>query len=253
MHLIVGLGNPGTNYARHRHNIGFMALDRIASRHGLGPWRNKFSGQFSDGVIGGARVGLLKPETHMNLSGDSVGTAVKFFKLTPDGVSVIYDEIDLAPGKIKIKTGGGTGGHNGIRSVAAHIGSEFCRVRLGIGHPGHKDLVHRHVLGDFAKSDLVWLEPLLDALAENAGLLAENDTANLMNRVSLVTGKTLEKDKAKSGDGPASPKKTGRGNTSPGGTKKPATDPAKPAEGPEKPASGPMAAILGKLFGRQEN
>ncbi|NOZ32355.1 MAG: aminoacyl-tRNA hydrolase [Alphaproteobacteria bacterium] len=237
MHLIVGLGNPGGKYAGHRHNIGFMAVDRIVSHHGLGPWRAKFSGQFADGAIDGDRVGVLKPETHMNLSGDSVGAAVRFFKLSPDDVTVIYDEIDLSAGKIKVKTGGGTGGHNGIRSVAAHLGADFSRVRLGIGHPGHRQLVHGHVLGDFAKADLVWLEPLLDTLAANASLMVQKDAANLMNRVAIAMAKISDKpvvDKTGKTSGPSEGQV--RHSTADGGKK--------------DPDGGPMSAMLRKLFGR---
>ena len=169
MTLLVGLGNPGARYAGNRHNIGFMALDAIHRRHGLLAWKSRFSGQFAEGRIGAGKCFLLKPQTYMNESGNAVSQAARFYKLEPGQVVVFYDELDLAPGKVRVKTGGGAAGHNGIRSIAAHIGPDFRRVRLGIGHPGHKALVQKHVLGDFAKAEAAWLDPLLDALADQAG------------------------------------------------------------------------------------
>ena len=252
MHLIVGLGNPGAEHAHNRHNIGFMAADAIARAHGFAPFRSKFNGLVSDGTIGNERVLLLKPQTYMNRSGDSVGQAVKFYKLAPEDVTVIYDELDLVPGKVRVKTGGGNGGHNGLRSIDPVIGTGYQRVRLGIGHPGHKDLVTRHVLGDFAKADSDWLEELLDAIAENAGLLAEGDTGNFMNRVALATGAASEPE-------PAKQKKTAKPkDPAPSAPSAPAQKPkgqshirqarAKPA--PDMPKSGPMADMLKKLFGK---
>ena len=163
MKLFVGLGNPGAGYARHRHNVGFMAVDAIAAAHGFGPWRAKFRGQVAEGRLGPEKVLLLKPGTYMNLSGDAVRAALQFYKLEPADVVVFHDELDLAPGRVRVKTGGGTAGHNGIRSIGAHIGPDFTRVRLGIGHPGDKRLVTNHVLGDFAKADADWLDDLLAA------------------------------------------------------------------------------------------
>ena len=154
MKLFVGLGNPGAKYQNNRHNIGFMALDQIASDHGFSPWKKKFQGQMCDGRLGREKVTLLKPETFMNLSGQSVGEAMRFYKLTPADVVVFHDELDLAPTKIKCKTGGGHAGHNGLRSIHQHIGVEYDRVRMGIGHPGHKDKVASYVLNDFAKAEL---------------------------------------------------------------------------------------------------
>lgn len=175
MQLWVGLGNPGAQYARNRHNIGFMAVDAIAEAHGFGPWRTKFQGQLAEGRIGGQKLLLLKPETYMNLSGDAVRAALGFYKLAPADLTVFHDELDLPAGKVRLKTGGGHAGHNGLRSIDAHVGPAFQRVRLGIGHPGDKHLVSPHVLGDFAKADADWLEPLLAALAAEAPRLAAGE------------------------------------------------------------------------------
>lgn len=185
MQLFVGLGNPGTKYARNRHNIGFMALDEIASDHGFAPWRSKFQGQVSEGRLGREKVILLKPETFMNLSGQSVGEAMRFYKLTAEDVTVFHDELDLAPGKLKVKQGGGHAGHNGLRSMHQHITEAYRRVRMGIGHPGHKDRVSGYVLHDFAKADEAWLDDLLRGCSDGAAHLAEGDNAKFMNAVGL--------------------------------------------------------------------
>ncbi len=187
MKLFVGLGNPGEKYRRNRHNIGFMAIDRIAERHGFGPWRKKFSGLISEGSLNGERVTLLKPETYMNDSGQSVGEAVRFLKVSLPELYVFHDELDLAPGKIKVKSGGGNAGHNGLRSISAHLDNEYVRVRLGIGHPGSKDAVAPYVLHDFAKSEHAWLNGLLDALAEAAPYLAKGEDARFLSDVALKT------------------------------------------------------------------
>jgi peptidyl-tRNA hydrolase, PTH1 family len=189
MKLLVGLGNPGSAYARHRHNVGFMALDRIAARHDLGPWKKRFHGLSSDGVIGGRRVVLLKPQTYMNDSGRSVQDAQRFLKIADADILVFHDELDLAPGKVRVKTGGGNAGHNGLRSITAHIGNDYGRVRLGIGHPGAKHLVSGYVLHDFAKADADWLEPLLDAIADAAGRLAAGDEQRFLADVQRATSK----------------------------------------------------------------
>jgi PTH1 family peptidyl-tRNA hydrolase len=173
MLLFVGLGNPGAKYARNRHNVGFMAVDAIAADQGFGPWRNKFQGHVSEGVLAGEKIVLLKPATFMNLSGQSVGEAARFYKLTADDVTVFHDELDLAPGKLRIKQGGGHAGHNGLRSIGAHLGGDYRRVRLGIGHPGHKDRVSQYVLQDFAKSDAAWLDDMMRWIADGAPWLAE--------------------------------------------------------------------------------
>ncbi|MFP1644232.1 aminoacyl-tRNA hydrolase [Pontitalea aquivivens] len=187
MKLWVGLGNPGAKYAANRHNIGFMAVDRIAADHGFAPWRSKFQGQLSEGNLGGTKVVLLKPETFMNLSGQSVGEAMRFYKIAPDDVTVFHDELDLAPGRCRVKTGGGHAGHNGLRSIHAHVGETYHRVRLGIGHPGHKDRVAGYVLSDFAKADQDWLEDLLRGISDGAAALAAGDGARFLNAVALRT------------------------------------------------------------------
>lgn len=187
MQIFVGLGNPGGEYARNRHNIGFMALDAIAAAHGFAPWRAKFHGQVADGRLGLEKVLLLKPGTYMNLSGDAVQAALAFYKLAPADVTVLHDELDLAAGKVRVKRGGGTAGHNGIRSIDAHIGPDFTRVRLGIGHPGDKRMVTNHVLGDFHKSDAEWLDPLLQGIAEGAPALAAGETARFLDAVARRT------------------------------------------------------------------
>lgn len=184
MLLLVGLGNPGEKYACHRHNVGFMAVDAIANAHGFGPARAKFQGELREGSLGGDKALILKPQTYMNDSGRSVGEAVRFYKLEPEDVVVFYDELDLAPGKLKAKTGGGAAGHNGIRSIDAHIGNGFRRVRIGIGHPGDKSRVTGHVLGDFAKADQDWLSPLLAAIAAEAKFLAGDDDNRFLTAVA---------------------------------------------------------------------
>ncbi len=185
MKLIVGLGNPGAKYAQHRHNIGFMALDRIAVDHGFAPWKGKHLGAVTEGRFGSDRAVLLKPETFMNNSGQSVQAAMRFYKLEPADVVVLHDEIDLAPGKIKCKQGGGHAGHNGLRSIHAHIGPDYARVRLGVGHPGHKDAVPGYVLRDFAKADADWLDDVLRGISDAAPLLAAGDMAKFSNAVGL--------------------------------------------------------------------
>lgn len=173
MKLIVGLGNPGPEYAGHRHNIGFMALERIAGKHGAAPWRKKFSALVTDATIGSERAILLMPQTFMNLSGQSVSEAARFYKIAVPDIVVLHDELDLAPGKLRVKTGGSDAGHNGLRSITQHIGADYVRVRLGIGHPGSKERVHGWVLGNFAKADQVWLDRLLDAISAAAPRLAD--------------------------------------------------------------------------------
>ncbi|NYS25471.1 aminoacyl-tRNA hydrolase [Rhodobacteraceae bacterium 2376] len=185
MQLFVGLGNPGPKYAANRHNIGFMALDRIAADHGFAPWRGKFQGQLAEGRLGGEKVLLLKPETFMNRSGQSVGEAMRFYKLEPGAVTVFHDELDLAPGKCRVKRGGGHAGHNGLRSLHGHIGEDYARVRLGIGHPGDKRLVSTYVLQDFPKADADWLDDLLRGISDGAPALAAGDAARFANAVAL--------------------------------------------------------------------
>jgi PTH1 family peptidyl-tRNA hydrolase len=186
MLLLVGLGNPGARYAGNRHNIGFMVVDAIARRHGIGPWRRRFQAAAAEGTIEGARVLLLKPETYMNDSGRAVAEAQNFYKLPLGDLVVFHDEIDLPPGKVRVKTGGGTAGHNGLRSISAHVGNEYRRVRIGVGHPGIKDLVHMYVLNDFAKSERPWVETLCETIADNAALLVRGEDASFQNKVHLT-------------------------------------------------------------------
>ena len=184
--LIAGLGNPGAQYARNRHNVGFMVVDTIHESYDFGPWRAKFQGLISEGKLARRKTYLLKPMTYMNDSGLSVGPAARFLKLMPSAIVVMHDEIDLAAGKLKAKTGGGDAGHNGLRSITANLGPDYHRVRIGVGHPGTKDRVHGHVLQNFAKSDEDWLVPLLSAVAEAAPMLAQNDVIGFMNKAALI-------------------------------------------------------------------
>lgn len=185
MKLVVGLGNPGAKYAAHRHNIGFMCLDAIVAAHGFGPWKSKFQGAVVEGRFGSDRVVLLKPETFMNNSGQSVSACAQFYKIPPQDIMVFHDELDLAPGKVRVKQGGGHAGHNGLRSIHAHIGANYGRVRLGIGHPGHKDRVAGYVLANFAKSEQDWLDDVLRGVSDGAADLAAGDNAKFMNAVAL--------------------------------------------------------------------
>ncbi len=185
--LIAGLGNPGSQYAMNRHNAGFMLLDVVHDEHRFGPWRAKFDGLLAEGTLAGRKTYLLKPQTFMNLSGDSVGPALRFFKLPLTALVVAHDEIDLAAGKVKVKTGGGDAGQNGLRSITATLGPDYRRVRIGIGHPGEKHRVSGHVLGNFSKADEDWLAPLLGAMAQAAPLLAKDDDTGFMSKVALLT------------------------------------------------------------------
>lgn len=209
MKLIVGLGNPGAKYAANRHNIGFMAVDRIAADHGFSPWRARFQAEMSEGRLGNEKVILIKPMTFMNLSGQSVGEAMRYLKLTPDDVIVFHDELDLAPGKCRVKLGGGHAGHNGLRSIHQHIGESYHRVRLGIGHPGHKDRVAGYVLSDFAKAEADWLDDLLRGISDGAAALAAGDGPGFQNKVALRTA-------------------PGRNQAAPDATPKPALKAARP-------------------------
>lgn len=185
MKLFAGLGNPGAKYADNRHNIGFMAMDAIADGHSFAPWRSKFQGEVSEGRLGSEKVVLLKPHTFMNLSGQSVAEALRFFKLDLADLTVFHDELDLAPGKLRLKQGGGHAGHNGLRSIHGHLGPDYARVRLGIGHPGHKDRVSSYVLSDFAKADQTWLDDLMRGISDGAPALAEGDGPRFTNAVGL--------------------------------------------------------------------
>ncbi len=185
MKLFVGLGNPGEKYARNRHNVGFMAVDRIAADHGFGAWKSRFQGLVCEGMLGAEKVILLKPGTFMNLSGQSVQAAMAFYKIAPADMVVFHDELDLAPGKLRVKYGGGHAGHNGLRSIHGHAGEAYGRVRMGIGHPGHKDAVAGYVLHDFAKSDADWLDDALRGISDGAAYLAAGDGAKFLNTVAL--------------------------------------------------------------------
>lgn len=235
MVLFVGLGNPGPKYQGHRHNIGFMAVDAMAERHRFPPWRRRFNGEMTEGHLDGMKVTLLKPMTYMNESGQSVGEAMRWLKLGPGDVVVFHDELDLAPGKIRTKTGGGAAGHNGLRSIISHIGGEFRRVRLGIGHPGSKDAVHHYVLSDFAKAEQkAWLSPLLEAMADAAGSLAKGDDSRFMNKVAVKTQPPKEK----------APKSAGPEST---------PTPPKASAAPAGPAPGVFAEALRKLTGGRKD
>ena len=233
MMLFVGLGNPGGKYAGNRHNVGFMAVDRIAADHGAGPWRAKFQGQVAEARLGDRKVLLLKPATFMNESGRSVREALGFHKIEPTDMTVFHDELDLAPGKCRVKSGGGHAGHNGLRSIHAHIGPHYDRVRIGIGHPGHKDAVAGYVLRDFAKSDADWLDDLLRGVSDGAPALAAGDPARFLNAVALRTAPP----RSGGGTGPGKPE-AGR-------------DPAAPADRtPDDRADGGPFARLAERFRR---
>ena len=186
MLLLVGLGNPGARHAGNRHNIGFMAVDAIAKRHGFPPWRRRFQGVATEASLGGERVLLLLPGTFMNESGRAVEEAAHYYKIGLDDIVVFHDELDLPPGKLRIKTGGGVAGHNGLRSISAHLGNEYRRARIGIGHPGVKELVHSYVLSDFAKSEKGWVETMCEAIADNAALLAKGPDSSFQNKIHLA-------------------------------------------------------------------
>jgi PTH1 family peptidyl-tRNA hydrolase len=186
MLLLVGLGNPGARYAGNRHNVGFLAVQEIAKRHGLGPWRRRFAGIACEGPLGGVRTLLLLPGTFMNESGRAVAEAAHFYKISPADITVFHDEIDLPPGKVRVKIGGGIAGHNGLRSISEHIGNDYRRVRIGVGHPGDKDLVQHYVLSDFAKSDRGWVDALVAIIGDNAELIARGQDASFQNKVHLA-------------------------------------------------------------------
>ena len=244
MHLIVGLGNPGDKYRNNRHNIGFLAADAIASRHRFPPFRDKFKGVITEGTIDGEKVLILKPQTFMNDSGESIEAAASFYKLAPTDITVIYDELDLVPGKARIKIGGGNGGHNGLRSIDPRIGTGYRRVRLGIGHPGHKEAVLHWVLGDFSKADRTeWLEPLLTALADNIGLLLKGDDNTVMNKLAIaVNGDGAAREQRPETADPTRKKVTGQSHIR--------AAQAKPVA--KVPEGGPMAAMLAKILGKKD-
>jgi PTH1 family peptidyl-tRNA hydrolase len=206
MLLLVGLGNPGARYVGNRHNVGFLSLQAIAERHGIGPWRRRFAGVSCEGPLGGERVLLLLPGTFMNESGRAVAEAAQFYKLGPGDITVFHDEIELPPGKVRVKVGGGIAGHNGLRSISAHIGNDYRRVRIGVGHPGAKELVEHYVLSDFAKSERPWVEALIEIIADNAELIVRGQDASFQNKVHLAMlakgfADEPEKDAGSQGDG----------------------------------------------------
>ena len=251
MLLIAGLGNPGSRYAGNRHNIGFMVVDEIAREPGFSSWSKKFSGEIAEGQIGGEKVVLLKPLTFMNESGRSVGEAARFFKIEPADIVVFHDDLDLAPGRMRVKRGGGHGGHNGLKSIDAHLPSrDYRRVRMGIGHPGSKQAVNPHVLGDFAKLDREWLEPFIEAAARHVSSLMAGDDALYMNKVTVSTDSSEPAGAKGSASGPSAKNEGPR--------------PGKPAKGQSHirqarsagsgvkvPEKGPMADMLRRLFGKE--
>lgn len=239
MQLWVGLGNPGAKYAGNRHNIGFMALERIAGDHGFAPWRAKFQGEVSEGRLGSERVVLLKPMTFMNLSGQSVGEAMRFFKLDAPDVTVFHDEIDLAPGKLRCKAGGGHAGHNGLRSIHEHIGPHYDRVRMGVGHPGRKEAVAGYVLHDFAKADEGWLDDMLRGVSDGAVELAAGDQGRFMNAVA----RRLQPAKAQN---PNKPKAEARAKPAKA-EKSVAAEPAKPAQEAEPEEKSALQRLVDKF------
>lgn len=250
MQLIVGLGNPGRDYANNRHNIGFLAVDRIAARYGFPPPRSRYQGLVQEAVIDGAKVILLKPMTFMNESGRAVGETVRFYKIPLDHVTVIYDEIDLAAGKVRVKRGGGSAGHNGIRSIDAHIGKDYRRVRLGVGHPGGKGAVHKHVLSDFAKADAGWVDDLLDAVAAAAPTLLAGDDNEFMNQIAVATKPPRsearpETPKASTADRPKSPR--------PEPTAQPEAPPASSPAAPEPRRETALGRALASALGRKRD
>lgn len=245
MLLLAGLGNPGAQYQDNRHNVGFMAADALARRHSFSPWAKKFRALIAEGTIAGEKVLLMKPQTFMNNSGEAVGEALRFYKLAPGDVAILYDELDLLPGKLRVKTAGGHGGHNGIKSIDAHIGKDYRRARIGIGHPGAKELVHNWVLGNFAKADKIWLDPLLDAIADHADLLVKGDDNGFMNKVALATpGGAREPKPYAKGESQGQPQAAPKGQSH--------IRQARPSQPQIKvPETGPMAAMLKKLLGRE--
>ena len=247
MRLFVGLGNPGVAYAKHRHNIGFLALDGIHRAHaggagtGFGPWRRKFEAHVSEGFLDGVRVLLMKPQTFMNESGRAVAQALRFYKIDPSAVIVFHDDLDLPPGKVRIKQGGGHGGHNGLRSIGASIGDNYGRVRIGIGHPGAKDQVIGYVLHDFAQTDATWLDPLIAAIAAEAGLLATERDQTFANRVHLALA-APERSRSRRGDGTSRFERASSQATVEGERKTRS----------DVPPHGALAAGLRRLFGEKD-
>lgn len=247
MHLLVGLGNPGGQYAKNRHNIGFMAVDAVHARHGFSPWRSRFSSQLSEGRIGDHKIILAKPTTFMNLSGQAAGEIARFYKLEASDVTAIHDELDLEPGRTRIKVGGGHGGHNGLKSLDAHLGKDYRRIRLGIGHPGHKDLVSGYVLRDFPKADEPWVDALCDEIARSFDLALDGKDSDLNAKLNEATAQWRSEKPAKA------EKKAEKALS-----KKPAPKAqshirqARQTNKPNVPKTGPMADMLKKLLGNKD-
>jgi PTH1 family peptidyl-tRNA hydrolase len=252
MKLLVGLGNPGAKYARNRHNVGFMAVDAIARAYGFGPWRKRFQAETAEGRIGDQACLLVKPTTFMNESGRAVGEAMRFYKLAPWDLIVFHDEIDLPPGKMRVKGGGSHAGHNGLRSLDAHIGPQFYRVRIGVGHPGSREHVAGYVLHDFAKADQEWLDPLLEAISDAMPELVQENDGRFMNQVSLAMQHALAKPEAKTAgngktkDKAARAKAPSQRDLSRAAAKREDEPPA-PAE--ERSGEGPLAGMLRRWLG----
>ncbi len=240
MLLIVGLGNPGAEYAQHRHNVGFMAVNAIHRRHGFPPWRRRFQAEISEALLAGEKVLLVKPQTYMNELGRAVQAAAAFYKIPTADIVVIHDEVDLPPGKTRMKTGGGAAGHNGLRSIDAALGDGYRRVRIGVGHPGVKEAVPHYVLHDFAKADQEWLKPLIEAIAENAVLLAEGKDPTFANRLHAAT-QPQEADKQ--------PAKKAKADKDLGSAAESKSEPPQASREEPKPTEGPFAGALRKLFG----
>ncbi len=243
MLFIVGLGNPGAEYAAHRHNVGFMAVDAIHRRHRFGTWRRRFNAAVAEGTLAGEKVLLVKPQTYMNESGRAVGDAAHFYKIEPRDIVAIHDEVDLAPGKVRMKAGGGSAGHNGLRSLSAVLGDDYRRLRIGVGHPGVKEMVPHHVLHDFAKADRTWLDPLLDAIAENAALLAEGKDATFANRLHEALAPAKAKESKTKAEPPI--------DEAPAMTAEAKADTASGIGKPAK-SEGPLARGLKRLFGSRD-
>jgi PTH1 family peptidyl-tRNA hydrolase len=240
MKLVVGLGNPGLKYAMTRHNIGFMAVDAIARDRGFSRWTSKFKAEIAEGAMDGEKILLMKPQTFMNLSGESVGEAMHFHRLEPAEILVIHDDLDLAPGKIRIKTGGGAGGHNGLKSIDGRCTKDYRRLRLGIGHPGDKDRVHSYVLEAFEKDEREWLNPLLQGISDHFDLLVTSDDSRFMNKLATVTGEANQPSADSDSAKPQGSKQSGQSHIQQARTSK---------QG-KMEATGPMAEMLKKLLGK---
>lgn len=245
MHLIIGLGNPGAQYAKNRHNIGFLAVDTIHARHGFSPWRSRFQAEISEGRIGDHKVILAKPSTFMNLSGQAAGEIARFYKLETDAVTAIHDELDLEPGRTRIKRGGGHGGHNGLKSLDAHLGKDYRRVRLGIGHPGHRDLVSAYVLKDFPKVDEPWVQAVIDEIARSIELALDGKDSDLNARLNEATAQWRKADEK------SAKTKSAKNSPAPAAGQSHIRQ-ARQTNKPNVPKSGPMAEMLKKLLGNKD-